>query len=205
MNNRQSTATVEQTPKEAILEGAERVFRQYGYAKTTVADIARELGMSPANIYRFFPSKAAIHSALADRVVGHAEIEALQVARLQLPAAERLRLFVVGRYKSTVAVMLQDRKVHDMVMVALEQQWDVVERHLDRMTGIVEMIIKDGMASGEFARGDSDLAARCFSAATVAVCHPQIVAQNLDKPGCPTPEEIADFAVQALITGDQRP
>lgn len=36
-----------------ILEAAERLFRHYGYAKTNVADIARELDMSPANIYRF--------------------------------------------------------------------------------------------------------------------------------------------------------
>ena len=182
-----------------ILDGAERVFRQYGYAKTTVADIARELGMSPANIYRFFPSKAAIHSALADRIVAEAEIQALHVARLPLPAAQRLRTFVVERYKSTVAVMLQDRKVHDMVTVAIEEQWDVVERHLERISGIVEMIIKDGMANGEFVKGDSDFAARCFCAATAAVCHPQLVAQNLEKPTCPTPEQIADFAIRALI------
>lgn len=36
-----------------ILDSAERLFRHYGYAKTTVADIARDLGMSTANIYRF--------------------------------------------------------------------------------------------------------------------------------------------------------
>jgi DNA-binding NarL/FixJ family response regulator len=44
-------------------ETAERLFRQFGYQKTTVADIAAALGMSPANIYRFFASKAAIKDA----------------------------------------------------------------------------------------------------------------------------------------------
>jgi AcrR family transcriptional regulator len=36
-----------------IVEVAERLFRQIGFQKTTVADIARELHMSPANVYRF--------------------------------------------------------------------------------------------------------------------------------------------------------
>ncbi|WP_432416825.1 TetR/AcrR family transcriptional regulator [Rhizobium leguminosarum] len=36
-----------------ILEVAERYFRRIGYHKTSVADIAAELGMSRANIYRF--------------------------------------------------------------------------------------------------------------------------------------------------------
>jgi AcrR family transcriptional regulator len=38
-----------------------------GYQKTAVADIARELGMSPANVYRFFPSKSAINEATRTR------------------------------------------------------------------------------------------------------------------------------------------
>ena len=51
-----------------VVETAERLFRQFGYLKTTVGDIATELGMSPANIYRFFASKAAITEAVLQRV-----------------------------------------------------------------------------------------------------------------------------------------
>src|ERR1043165_3695783 len=43
-----------------IMDTADALFRRLGFAKTTVADIAAELGMSPANVYRFFPSKNAI-------------------------------------------------------------------------------------------------------------------------------------------------
>jgi AcrR family transcriptional regulator len=50
-----------------IIETAEALFRRVGFAKTAVADIAGELGMSPANIYRFFPSKNAIVQAICQR------------------------------------------------------------------------------------------------------------------------------------------
>jgi AcrR family transcriptional regulator len=43
------------------------LFRQFGFGKTTVADIAAELGMSPANIYKFFSSKEAIIQASCGR------------------------------------------------------------------------------------------------------------------------------------------
>ena len=46
---------------------ADELFRQFGFGKTTVADIAAELGMSPANIYKFFSSKEAIIQASCDR------------------------------------------------------------------------------------------------------------------------------------------
>jgi Bacterial regulatory proteins, tetR family len=40
-----------------IMDTAEALFRRLGFAKTAVADIAAELKMSPANVYRFFPSR----------------------------------------------------------------------------------------------------------------------------------------------------
>ena len=58
----------------AIVEAAERLFRTLGYQKTTVADIARALRMSPANVYRFFPSKAAINEAIG-LVFGYLQLD----------------------------------------------------------------------------------------------------------------------------------
>ena len=53
-----------------ILEAAEEQFRRVGYHRTSVADIAAQLGMSPANIYRFFPSRDAINESICGRVGG---------------------------------------------------------------------------------------------------------------------------------------
>jgi AcrR family transcriptional regulator len=43
-----------------IIETATQLYRKIGHKKTTVADIAHEISMSPANVYRFFHSKRAI-------------------------------------------------------------------------------------------------------------------------------------------------
>ncbi len=85
-----------------------------------------------------------------------AEIATLQIARLPLPASDRLRTFMIETHKATVATMLDQQKVHEMVSIALEEQWPVIERHLDRIAAILAMIIKDGIASGEFANQDPD-------------------------------------------------
>ena len=51
--------------RERILVTAERLFREIGYQKTTVADIAKALRMSSANVYRFFDSKKSINAGVA--------------------------------------------------------------------------------------------------------------------------------------------
>lgn len=50
-----------------ILDASERCFVRSGFHRTTMQDIAAEAGMSPGNLYRYFPSKDAIVVALAER------------------------------------------------------------------------------------------------------------------------------------------
>src|SRR5437868_9376424 len=85
---------IETDTRERILVVAERLFRQIGYQKTTVADIAKELRMSPANVYRFFDSKKSIHEGVARTLMGEVELAAQTIADRPGPAAPRLRELV---------------------------------------------------------------------------------------------------------------
>jgi len=189
---------VRQENVDRILEAAERLFRHYGYSKTTVADIARDLGMSPANIYRFFSSKEEIHQAICGRLLGTSYQQILDISRLPLSASERLRRSVTAQHELTVEAMLDDQKVHEMVIVALERDWHVIEKHVDRVHDVFAEIIRQGIAAGEFAEQDAVVAARCFGAATVTLCHPQMVAQCLAKQNRAAPVELIEFAIRAL-------
>src|ERR1700745_1321900 len=82
---------VEPDTRERILVVAERLFRQLGYQKTTVADIAKELRMSPANVHRFFDSNKARHEGVARTLMGEVETEARRIVAQPGPAKPRLR------------------------------------------------------------------------------------------------------------------
>src|SRR6516165_5232247 len=77
--------------RERILVTAERLFREIGYQKTTVGDIAKTLRMSPANVYRFFDSKKSIHEAVACSLMGEVEVAARAILAKPGPATTRLR------------------------------------------------------------------------------------------------------------------
>ena len=63
--------------REDLLEAAERLFRHFGYRKTTVADIARAAGMAKGSVYLHFSSKEEIFLAIVragvDVLAAHAE------------------------------------------------------------------------------------------------------------------------------------
>ncbi len=181
-----------------ILDAAEKLFRHYGYSKTTVADIARDLGMSTANIYRFFSSKVEIHQALCGRMLEQGYQMALAIRNQPISATERLRTYALSQYKMILETMLDEQKVHEMVIVAIERDWHVIEKHIERTQALVAEIIAEGIAAGEFVEQDPHLAAKCFAAATVDLCHPQMVAQCLAKSYQADPEDIIAFVIRAL-------
>ena len=181
-----------------ILDAAERLFRHYGYSKTTVADVARDLGMSPANIYRFFASKVEIHQAICGRMLAMSYELAAKICHQKISASDRLRQYVRSQYQLTLDMMLDQQKVHEMVIVAIERDWHVIEKHIDSIHALIADVIRDGIAAGEFADQDPEVASRCFGAATINLCHPQMVAQCLAKTNRATVDELVDFAIRAL-------
>src|SRR5207245_278235 len=116
-----------------IMETADALFRRMGFAKTAVADIAAELAMSPANVYRFFPSKNAIVEAICQRCLAELEEKAWAVARSRGPAAarmERLVLEILAYHKEN---LLTEQRVNDIVLVAIEHSWDAIKTHKEAM------------------------------------------------------------------------
>jgi AcrR family transcriptional regulator len=163
-----------------IVATAERLFRQFGYQKTTVADIAGELGMSPANVYRFFASKAAICEAVARSVTSDVADQIRDATgEPGLTASERLRRLVTVMHAAITHRCIADNRMHAMVHVAIDQNWAVIQAHKENIRRMMAAIIADGVAAGEFDVDDIDVAAHCFQAAMISSCHPVIIEHRL--------------------------
>ncbi len=189
-------------PKDAetrarIVETAEKLFREIGFQKTTVADIARELRMSPANVYRFFGSKAEINGAVARHLLGL--IVSVSTAIVEGPgtASDRLRTLIVNNQKMNAERFVDERKLHEMVEIALEEDWPIVDEYVLTMRMLMGRIVADGVATGEFARIDPEQGAALIQAATICYCHPRLMVECSDKP-VPSVEEMVDFVLRAL-------
>src|SRR5260221_4094927 len=122
---------IEPDTRGRILVVAERLFRQIGYQKTTVADIAKELRMSLANVYRFFDSKKAIHEGVARGLMGGVEEAAQAIASRRGPAAARLRELMTSIHRMNSERYVGDSKLHEMVGIAMEEGLEGLAAHID--------------------------------------------------------------------------
>ncbi|AWM05936.1 MULTISPECIES: TetR/AcrR family transcriptional regulator [Bradyrhizobium] len=188
---------IEGDTRDRILEVAERLFRQIGYQKTTVGDIAKELRMSPANVYRFFESKKAIHQAVARGLMGEVELEAQRIVAKPGPVPERFRELLTTIHRMNTERYVGDNKLHEMVEIAMQEDWQVCVNHMECIGGFVGQMIAQGVASGDFEAPDLQLAALCSCTAMMRFFHPQMIAQCATKPG-PTIDQMIDFVIAGL-------
>jgi AcrR family transcriptional regulator len=160
-----------------IMDTAEALFRRIGYAKTAVADIAGELRMSPANVYRFFPSKNAIVEAICRRCLSEVENRAWAVARSKGPAAQRLERLILEILAYNKENLIAEQRVYDMVLAAIEHSWDAIHTHKEVMAAVTELILRDGIEAGEFDPVEPRETAATIMRTMVCFCHPVLVAQ----------------------------
>ena len=180
-----------------IVEVAERFFREIGYQKTTVADIAKALKMSPANVYRFFESKKQINEAVAERLMREVEGAIEAIAAEPGPAAARLARMIDTMHRMNAALYTDDLRMHEMVETALSESWEVVHGHIERKGVIFERVVREGIESGEFAPADPVLASRCVQVALLRFFHPAMLVQCAGEPG-PTLDQMTAFILAAL-------
>ncbi|MGD0849949.1 TetR/AcrR family transcriptional regulator [Bradyrhizobium sp.] len=188
---------IEPDTRERILVVAERLFREIGYQKTTVADIAKLLRMSPANVYRFFDSKKAIHEGVARSLMGGVEDAAHVIAAKRGPAASRLRELMTTIHRMNSERYVGDSKLHEMVSIAMEESWEVCVAHMEHITETIGSVIAEGVASGEFEAADLPMTAMCACTAMMRFFHPQMIAQCANKPG-PSLDQMIDFVLAGL-------
>lgn len=136
-----------------ILAAALACFSKSGFAATRMDDIARKARIAKGTIYLYFKNKEAVFKALARASVA-TRLDAVEadIARHQGCAADLLRLVIrnIGDFASN-----SDRIVLPKLLLNEAGNFPELVKFwrrelLDRGLGIIQAIVRRGVASGEF-------------------------------------------------------
>ncbi len=159
----------EEETRQRILAAAAERFVQFGYNKTTMAELARDCDMSAANLYRYFDSKLDIGAKLA--------CDCLETKRILLrgiveqkerSAAARLRDVVMQSLDYTHGQWADNPRMNEMVNAICGERMDIVEEHRRGEHRLLVELITDGIARGEFQTDDVDDSATAIATAITA-------------------------------------
>lgn len=137
-----------------ILEAAAVQIRQDGAERVSVVRIAATLGMSHANVYRYFPSKAA----LVDAVIGHwlkpIEANLRIVADGPDPATDKLERMLFGLHRAYRAKLEADPSIFALFAASVDAERGLARKHRLKVQSEVQRVVDEGRLSGEFAQAD---------------------------------------------------
>jgi len=80
--------------KEQIMKTALELFAKKGFYTTTIADIAREMGMSVGNMYNYFPSKESLAKELLIYTSKKFGEEIRKINEMDITSREKIRKIV---------------------------------------------------------------------------------------------------------------
>lgn len=137
--------------RDQILTAARARITHYGYAKTTMAEIASDCAMSVGNIYRFFGSKLDIAEALARKanLVLHQKSAAL--VRGEGTAPEKLHAIHQTALKETFRKLDQEPKLVEVADILSRQRPDYTDEELAQERVFIAQILEQGVNEGHFA------------------------------------------------------
>ena len=150
-----------------ILATAARLFREHGYVNTTMTRIARECGLAQSSLYYWYPQKESILLGLLALNRGALDYAAADPGGS--PAVQLLRLL-----EFDISELCRSPLDIGEIELLAEQQPDVfAEFWTDTATlhRLLATLISDGIAAGEFAPCDPELAALSICAAEQGVQH----------------------------------
>ena len=152
--------------RDRVIDAAERLFFEKGYALTTLDEIAQSLSVRKPFIYQFFSSKLELLSAVCEKTTAYASsIAQLAVDETGSPKARLSRMITslaLEVIKGRMALAVCFREEKHLPPAGLRRLQD--DRR--RFSRALRRLLDEGKAGNEFAFADVNTAAQAITGMT---------------------------------------
>ena len=171
--------SVSEETKQQIIEAAQARFSQYGYGKTTMAEIAKDCQMSAANLYRYFESKEDIAVEIGNQCTNRKQTLLREVVQRQnVSASTRLEAMIVEQLRYTYEMVLKQPHISEIVESICGTRADVIKCYRETQKTIWVKLLTAGNQAGEFDVADPEATAEIIQTATIKFCYPPLMMQE---------------------------
>ncbi|NOQ25439.1 MAG: TetR family transcriptional regulator [Bacteroidales bacterium] len=141
-----------------IVSVAAQVFNRFGYKKTTMDEIAAELGKGKSSIYYYFKSKEEIFKAVVEKEANFLRAEVRKSFENVNDPKEQIKNYVLTRMKAYKKVINFNNAMKDDILLHMDFVKKIRSRFDLYEIELLKKILEDGVKSGEFAIEDPNMA-----------------------------------------------
>jgi AcrR family transcriptional regulator len=141
MSNSQN---VKDPVREEILNGARELFERFGFRKTTMEDIARQIGKSKSALYYYYKTKEEIFEAFILNEIEITQANVVEVVKKEESAAGKFRVL----FTSLLADVKQKANKFPLFKSDLYENHFLLENIIRQRDSHIEELIKDILILG---------------------------------------------------------
>ena len=148
--------------KEAIISAAHRRFAHYGYSKTTMDEIAGDLGMGKASLYHYFPTKESLFCAVMEEEQDSFILQAGSLVDGDDTAGEMLHAYADRRLDFFRNALILGKFSPDAYLSIKPAMSAIMDTFARRELDILTRAIGRGITRGEIGGDGTDQVATLF-------------------------------------------
>jgi AcrR family transcriptional regulator len=178
--------------------------RRFGAQRLTVVGVAADAGMTHANVYRYFPSKAALLEEISAAWLRPLEAKLREAADGADPAYDKLERMLLALHRAYREKLDADPALFDLLIDSLVKERASARKHRARVQSEMQQVVEEGVASGAFAMADRRRALALVFDASHRFIHPVALRLDRDTPAAAMAqrfERVVSMTLRALRTG----
>ncbi|MBE9028686.1 TetR/AcrR family transcriptional regulator [filamentous cyanobacterium LEGE 11480] len=140
--------TLDETKRTAILEAATNRFTRYGVRKTTMQEIAQDVGIAVGTLYLYFKNKKTIIIAVAETFTQSET--ATDIAKSRKRADRLLKAFLLSRFAVIEAARNSGDHAAELTLAVLKLKPEFKQTQDQRFRATVYQILQKGIDQGIF-------------------------------------------------------
>lgn len=183
--------------KQTIIATAAELFHKKGYSSTSLEDVSKALGVTKAALYHYVKSKNELLTIIYTQAFENIFRDTYEISNMDLSPDDKLRRII--RHHITNIIM-KDLSMFSVFFSEESQlpkkDFTKIRKEKQRYTEMIENIIEDGVAEGQFQKTNAKLQAY----AIIGMCN---WIYKWYHPGETrfSPEQIGDHFIHILETG----
>ncbi len=162
-----------------IIDAADHMIQEKGAISFTMTDLAAAVGMSPANLYRFFESKDALAEAMAGEWFSELQVIMEELVSADMPVEEKLYQFFASRLVVKRARFEDDPGLFESYMELGDEHFDVIKGYVDLADHYMASILAEAMENGYFKGLELDTVVSLVNTMMQPFCNPQLMMQMM--------------------------
>lgn len=166
--------------KEKIINVASKIFAHYGYAKTSIEQIAKEMHKSKTVIYYYFKNKCEIFESVIDKEANQLREKILAELKKHKKASTKLKSYILTRMEEMKKLINIYKALKDEYFDGIPEIIEIRKKFDNEEILLIREILIEGLRKKEFKIKNVELTSMAIVTAMKGLELPLLTYENID-------------------------